>query len=365
MKQETKQELQALGVHDLRVLARNLGIARPTTKLKDQLIQEIGEVLSSGQKVDFPDIRGRRAVPKLANMQNTALALPEEIQCAFATKDFVIRGLCSGIYSLSQNINDSMITFAERKGFVRMFKDYFYFIDDESDRFVYVPTELANESGLVCDDHVTAKCAISPAVDFCVASKIQKINGFAPSPKRKFCDFDNLASPRAKRFQSGTIKEGVLNYDEDQGSFDNIENLVEALKTFQSKGFSVMLFGSTIHSTMVNQLWQAVPQTQEFVISQYIPEKNMRQFVSMVRNMIMRARQGEKMLIVCFDLQEILNDVEHMAVGSELQLESRHITPKRIRDYGESLCRILANGGSITTVFLHPGMKPMAHVFPE
>ena len=44
-----RKELLALGVHDLRVFARNIGVSSPTTKRKEDLVEEIIAILS-GEK---------------------------------------------------------------------------------------------------------------------------------------------------------------------------------------------------------------------------------------------------------------------------------------------------------------------------
>ena len=70
--------LESLGIYDLRNFAREIGVARPTTKSKRQLLDEIAAI--RGGKLDACDrkrARGRR--PKIALGQLEKLLANESV----------------------------------------------------------------------------------------------------------------------------------------------------------------------------------------------------------------------------------------------------------------------------------------------
>lgn len=73
----TKNELEIMGVYELRRLARNFGVVSPTSKKKAQLIEEIEKIKRGEIKPKFSK-KGRP--PLLGGLRHFSLSTPKQTQ---------------------------------------------------------------------------------------------------------------------------------------------------------------------------------------------------------------------------------------------------------------------------------------------
>lgn len=341
-----RTELFALGVHDLRVFARNIGVSSPTTKRKEDLVEEIIAILSGEKQAAQGSHAGRKATVKLANVQSQSLIIPEELQALIAKR----RGASTSVegmnaIKLCESIQDNMISLYTRQGFLEEGGGKIYFTDYRKNMFVYVNDELIKLHNLLVGDFVTVKSAEILGVDFGVAKEILEVNN-KPLTNRVFCDFEEDTIPNG--IIVGDFNEGKAFYAEEK--LENCLNkAINIMKSFKDNGFSIVLFGTSVESTVLEKIQEQV-DVYDYTI--HLSEGGLwtlERLNSFYKNFIIRASSGEKIFVVVLDYKKVLSDID-LAIGIHYNQEGFSVDAIRFMAHLSTLCRCLKGGGSITAI---------------
>lgn len=341
-----RKELLALGVHDLRVFARNIGVSSPTTKRKEDLVEEIIAVLSGEKQVAIGSHAGRKATVKLANVQSQSLIIPEELQTLLAKRRAASIGL-EGMNAirLCESIQDNMISLYIRQGFLEDREGKKHLTDHRKNMFVYVNDELVEKHNLLVGDFVTVKSAEILGLDFGVAKEILEVNN-KPLTNRVFCDFEKDTIPNG--IIVGDFNEGKAFYAEEK--LENCLNeAINIMKNFKDKGFSIVLFGTSVQNVVLEKIQEQI-DVYDYTI--HLSEGGLwtlERLNSYYKNLIIRASSGEKLFVVVLDYKQVLSDID-LALGVHSSEEGFSVDAIRFVAYLSTLCRCLKSGGSISAI---------------
>lgn len=147
---QTKEDIvKSLGIYELRGLARALGIKSPTTKVREILIEDILQTISTGKPTDPQVSRKGRPFKKLAHLDSIVSMIankPEEKEQNFETT-----------IAFNQEIpvfTSKCLDLVKVCGVLRVGKVSTYFIDLRSNFHVFLSEEIVKEKGLTTGDFV-------------------------------------------------------------------------------------------------------------------------------------------------------------------------------------------------------------------
>ncbi len=159
-----KQELDALGIYELRTVARNIGVKSPTTKKHDELVECILKIQNGEEKASSSN-KGRP--PKKISLASSNLDLdkiegePRNFEYAPDSND----GFC-----LSSCFSGPFKELYSCQGVLRVVEDKKYIYNHMGVvRFVMVDDEMCQKYGLKFGDYVVGKA-------YNISSRIGKLN---------------------------------------------------------------------------------------------------------------------------------------------------------------------------------------------
>lgn len=349
-KEQKKKELDSYGVHDLRHMARNLGVARPTMKIKEQLIDEIAEILVGNVSASQASGKGRNPTQKLAQFSTADLVLPPVLQALIKARETTTFQSSLNSAVLSQSVREKLVFSNQREGFLEQEQDEYYFWDLITEKLVYVNRDIVAGNELKVGDRVSARCVESPAVTFSVAEEVLSINFDTKFLPRAFCSFKNdIAKISQTAFSFGDVKEGEALVLSDKLEGKVLESFQKVFKSFSNSGFKVVLSGTSVKQDVFLKVSKNLACEDALFYLGNAKNNAVIRIKNVLQNAVLRAACGEKILLVLVDVKQILADVEYC-----LQSESKHelITFDSVRflSYITNYKRVLTNGGSLTIV---------------
>lgn len=349
-KEQKRMELATLGVHDIRVLARNLGLARPTMRLKDDLMDEIVEVLCGEKEIVVSGShRGRRATPKLAN-QSSEFVIPAELQAVVSARLHAERMTQTNLDAvmLCQNIQDDMVIFNDKEGFVTSHDGHNYFLDIKAENMVFVKPELIQEYDLQIGDRVLARCAECPGISFCIAKEVLMVN-FQKPAKRQFCDFEDVDKD-ATSFVCDGFMEGKSITLPQTLTDECLETTLNKLARFHAEGFKVIALGTNVPYKLRAAILERLPCECALFTKEDNPLWNLEKVNNFINNALVRVSAGEKIALLVVDLQQLMIDLDFCFNIDSPKFRGFCFDTHRFVGYILALPRILKNGGSITVI---------------
>lgn len=349
-KEQKRIELSTLGVHDIRVLARNLGIARPTMRLKDDLIDEIVEVLCGEKEIlrNAPK-RGRKATPKLAN-QNSDFVIPAELQAVVSARLNAERMTQTNLDAvmLCQNIQDEMVIYNDKEGFVTSHDGHNYFLDIKAENMVFVKPELIEQHNLQIGDRVLARCAECPGISFCIAKEVLMVN-FQKPGKRTFCDLEDIDKTATAVSCDGFVEGKAITLPQTLKD-DCLDTTLNKIARFHAEGFKVIAMGTNVPYKLRASILERLPCESALLTKETNPLWNLEKVNSFINNVLVRASAGEKIVLLVVDLQQLMIDIDFCFNMDSPKFKGFCFDTHRFVSYILTLPRILTNGGSITVV---------------
>ena len=349
-KKQKRVELSALGVHDIRVLARNLGIARPTMRLKDDLVDEIVEVLAGEKEISvMGPARGRRATPKLAN-QSSEFVIPAELQAVVSARLHAERMTQTNLDAvmLCQNIQDEMVIYNDKEGFVTSHDGHNYFLDIKAENLVFVKPELIQQYDLQIGDRVLARCAECPGISFCIAKEVLMVN-FQKPTKRLFGDFDDI-DKTAQGFVCDGFVEGKAITLPQTLNEDCLDSTLNKIARFHAEGFKVIALGTNVPYKLRASILERLPCESAMLTKDANPLWNLEKVNNFINNALVRASAGEKIVFLIVDLQQLMIDIDFCFNIDSPKFRGFCFDTHRFMGYILALPRILKNGGSVTII---------------
>lgn len=351
-KEQKKKELDAFGVHDLRHMARNLGVSRPTMKIKEELIEEIAEILVGDASAKQGSGRGRNPAVKLAQFGAADFILPPALQ-ALVKKREAGQGLQGDMpaAAFAQGVHEKLVFSNLREGFLQSQQGEYYFWDLNTEKMVYVNPNIVRGNELQIGDRVSARCAESPAVTFAVAEEVLSINFDTKFLPRNFCSFKNdVLHKNSSHFTFGGIEEGEAMLFPEKLEGQALDDFAKTFKKFAENGFKILLSGTSVKERVFVDVSSKFPCEDAVTYITNTRFTSLTRIKNVIQHCVLRAASGEKILLAIFDVKQLLEDVEY-----SLQFETQNpgiatFDSARFLGYLTNFKRLLNNGGSLTIV---------------
>lgn len=338
-----KQQLEELGVHDLRRMARSLGVKSPTTKKKEELVDLICEKTAIGEDFNHTQNRGRKCKKSLFQTSGFRFKLPNEIKHDF--NESSNNGFQKYISFASGYIREDLCSESIVKtGIVSEYKSYFCLLLSDGN-FVYIDTELAKENFLEIGCKVELECAETELENVLIAQKILKVDGSDPfATQKELCDFDDVCIEE-NSVQVANIKIGSRLLTQTNDNFSFCE---EYILDFEKNGFKVLTLG--VGLSAIDKIKLGKILTGENFLS--LKEKKVELAFFAVNNALNRAeflaRSGEKVVLFIPSFQNVYDELdlyfEEKGEQKFTHTKSANALIRRIL----GINRTISNGGSVT-----------------
>ncbi len=191
---ENEKLYESLGIYDLRNVAREKGVKSPTTKKRQELIDEILKIDRGEQEPHVKRGRGRPEKPRVFNIEEIARNNQgggKKMECIILASDSGVNQTAAAGESVSEGILEIL---PQGYGFLR--SDGFDFLRRKeavvTRNDVFVTTQVIRNYGLRAGDIV--KCTFNPAREnqSPAIKEVISVNGFSPEEVSKRKLFDNL-----------------------------------------------------------------------------------------------------------------------------------------------------------------------------
>ena len=351
-KEQKRKEIESLGVHQLRVLARELGVPRPTMKVKEELVEAILPFMVGEAEVKASSNRGRNPSAKLTDLGIVDFVLPPSLQAKIKKRQDaeMVSQFNMQTISLAQSIQESLITIGQREGYLEVEGQDYYFWDLLSDKMVYVNPQLVRGNELKVGDRVCVKCSESSAYAFAVAKEVVSINFDETFEDRTFCSFKNDIASDKNAFESALIKEGGLLVVEKALKGKTLENLAKSLNEFNENGFKVVALGTSVTQKFYDSIKSKIRCEEAVSYSYHSALWNLQKIKNVLQNIVVRVSSGEKLVLFALNIKKMVEDVIYCMRADSPTFGHDCFDEDRFIDYLSSFKRILKNGGSLTVV---------------
>ena len=154
-KDEKQKELMVreLGVFELRGLARELGIASPTTKKREELIDSILNIVKNGESIEHTGKRKGRPYKKLSSIDEIVSSMTNENNTVSDIIEFESLLTFAQEIPIFGNFDNTEMGIFE--GIIRTNNEnYFSFYDKTYDKWVFIRNDIENYDKLNTGDKV-------------------------------------------------------------------------------------------------------------------------------------------------------------------------------------------------------------------
>ena len=173
---QKEEMIRELGIYELRGVARELGIKSPTTKKREELIEGILEIASSGEQFmpQPKEIHKGRPFKKLSAIQKLTDSVTKEWGIGLPKVDYQSLMTFAQEIPDFENMTDTISVF---KGYVTVNDEYASFLDYQKGNWVFIRKILKNCKKLRTGDYVVVEANSLENKGQFVAIKIISING--------------------------------------------------------------------------------------------------------------------------------------------------------------------------------------------
>lgn len=173
--EQSKESLvRALGIFELRGLARELGVKSPTTKKREELVERILEIIQNGEGQKSLDKRKGRPFKKLSSIQQIASSVTSSWDEEKSDRPSYTSVMC-----FAQTIPDFERILEGSKtlrGYARDIENAICFYDYSNDKRVFIKKDVEFASKISSGDYIEVQASPSSEYGKYVAEKIISIN---------------------------------------------------------------------------------------------------------------------------------------------------------------------------------------------
>lgn len=245
----TKEELNKLGIYDLRDVARKKGVRSPASKRKDQLITEIIDIQNGVQQPIFNNKFGR---PTKARLTKTDILVEFDYNNDTELQEYLRPNKNNDYFVFEQNYDDNNLALMGEpinfKGILRKTEQGAYYALDSSKlsctTCILFDEKIIETYKLIEGDYVGGTANLYANKNLAKVTNVDKVNNNSP--------FNNVLNLQ----QQNVIKDIILDYpDFKQGkfkllSFDKLSTTLEFIsnkaKEYTNKGYKCVVLGLEI-----------------------------------------------------------------------------------------------------------------------
>lgn len=339
-----EETLNNLGIYELRELARKVGVASPTTKKREELEHEILEINSGNMAPAKTSKRGRP--PKTISNVNKYLDI-------FVPKEFIETTLknkndeqlfASLKFNKKPELDQTLHTF---KGYLRKtFSGYYYFRSVEDfNCIVSVPEIIVQDYKLYEGDFLGGKARKMNSMEYYLLGELETVNCHDANKERNLIDINDIVLQEIPLVDCQNINLGnkvlFINENFKQGLLD-LKNLTLPLQQ------NYKLIFLCVNVSIYNKLSLTKDFNGEFICS-YMnehPQNHYETITNAINHVNMLMREGEKVMLVFYDLMGALKCVEdYFSLENNTTGFQENFEAERLLKQLFNLSRVLSNNG--------------------
>lgn len=361
---ERRNQLNSLGVHDLRNIARMWGVPCPTMKLKSELVDGIMKIMTGEASFEtHKKVAGRPTKNSIITNGYKEELMPPNIENIARERKREQQYELGRFINFAQTTDIKTASIVENKqGYLLSRENNYYLIDEKNDEVVYVPNLLAVQYGLEIGDRVKAT-SVSADRKIFTARNIVSINNKSFSDNKRVLDsFKNIVENK-KPFKVSTFVESGRFFIKDDYNYHFITKNKENIEKFKENGFSVSVLAVGLPADAILTINQCVECTQFISFFENEPLYSYEASINAINNTIVRARGGEKVLLVVLNIENIIAELDLYFISKGEQKTQNHCygTLKLFRQL-MGLNRCLGNGGSVTIITTSEELNPLLKI---
>lgn len=308
--------LKNLGIYELRELARNLGIASPTTKKRNELCELIIKVSKGEQKVEIKTNKGRppKSIAKIASFLNEFI--PEDIlnlQKHDNYNNSEILTLAQNPLSINQNNEEKQIF-----GYINSINGHLYVKNLKSynefkDLIFYISIDVAEKFSLREGDKILASGKISDSYNCGVIDKALKINN---EEVKEYNSIKNRKNYDLSTFEITSLNEIFLNTQIKKGDriltfFKNQEEaIVKILEEIEKSTDKIIFLGVELAPEIIYFI-KTKKNIEAFTTSFYNTlEESLDAITNAINHSNTLLKDGESVKFIVFDIMGILSRLD-------------------------------------------------------
>lgn len=306
---ERKLQLENLGVHDLRNIARMWGVPSPTLMKKNDLINSIIQIMSGEKSLRVKHKAGRPVKNKLMARGFQEDLLPKEL-IDFAEQRNKDNILIDRFLPFAQNDENEFTSVLEpKRGYLVKHNQDFYFCTNE-DVLVYVPDVLVAQFGLMVGDYLSVIASGVNGKNYFVARDIEKING-EPSTNclRQFCSIKEVVLNN--NAENEKIKEGSKTHIYCENILKFIEKKAKVLNEFIDKGYKVLIVAVGLPADGLLKIQKHITNFSDFV--SYFENEPLYAFEAVnnaINHSTILAQTGQKVIVLVLNIENIYTELD-------------------------------------------------------
>lgn len=345
---ERRQKLESLGVHDLRNIGRMWGIPSPTIIKKAQLIESILQVMSGEKSFNNRNRAGRPVKNKLMSKGFKESLLPNDL-INFADNRNKNEFFVDRFFAFEQNIETEISDALESKeGYLNTHNKDFFFCCFDDDSLTYVPDVLVAQYALEVGDKIKAHCSKIKAKPYYIARQICLINDIcAKNCLRNLGSMKDIVLPE-NLVAIDNIVEGEKYHSFYKNHIEFITEKQNTINKFIEKGFKIVVIGVGLPADGLLKIKKYIDCIPFVSFFEFEPLYSYETLTNAVNHITIRARMGEKLLVLALDVENIFTELDlyFMAKGEQRDVHT-YSTITLLRKL-TGINRCLSNGGSIT-----------------
>lgn len=346
---ERKIQLENLGVHDLRNIARMWGVSSPTIMKKENLINEILQIMSGEKKLTIKQKAGRPIKNKLMGRGFQEDLLPKQL-LDFAEQRNKDNILIDRFLPFAQGPEENEINsvIEQKEGYLIKHNQDYYFCTEDDD-LVYVPDVLIAQFGLVVGDFLSVIASGVKGKNYFMARDIEKLNGKKfENCFRQLCSIKDVVLCENNEIIED-LKEGSKTHIYSPSRIEFIEKKASELNKLVEKGYTLLIVAVGLSADGLLKAQKHLNKFSSFV--SYFENEPLYAFEAVnnaINHATVLARTGKKVIIVVLNIENIYTELDlyFFAKGENKDIHA-YSTMKTLRKL-MGLNRCLSNGGSIT-----------------
>lgn len=310
--------VRSLGIFELRGLARELGVKSPTTKKREELVDLILDIVSSGEELAISGKRKGRPFKKLSSIEQIASSVTT------TWVDDRIKPSFEGVMCFAQTLpNFDKILEGEKQlsGFAREVEGLISFFDYANQARIFIKKDVQFFSKVTNGDLVEVKASPLHEKGHYLTEEILKINGVdAESYEPCVANNGEIVIGRDKLIADGHAitlgRRNVISLKEDLFELDFMDSLSQKCK--ENDINLIVLALDTSYENII--MFKNSNDYRKFVsASGSDPRYNLDLFIDCINYAYNCTERGEKVLVYVNDIIHTLKSVEGCfgSVGNE------------------------------------------------
>lgn len=343
MENSAKTAIEKMGIYELRTLARNVGVPSPTTLKRQELLEQISEILE-GKKKAVP-VKKIGRPPKKINLDSSVLDvyIPQDfVDYANAQKENRYNQEFLVFEHELDNMGFKEKVRVSRKGVLRKTKGGALFFKDDKN-VVFFPSNLAIECQVLEGDMVEGEAWEIFGKPFDIFFNVQSINGmpYVGEP-RNLCSFTDIV-------ESNNEPEGSRKYINFSDTKGFVSEISEVLDEYKKNGYIVNVLAAGLMPDKLLLIKKHLGADRFVSYYEDGPQNSYETILDAINNSIVLARSGKKVVLFVYDLSDVISELDMFFSASEQAKRLDYNTMLIVRKIVSSN-RCLSNGGSLTTI---------------